>query len=80
VARRYADRAAEWAGSQAVSAGGTLHGYLAAAEAGAVAGTLRVPFARGESYDVWSRFAVEFQPAAGLILLDAARNPASRRK
>jgi hypothetical protein len=32
--RRYADQAAEWAASQAVSAGGTLQGYLSAAGAG----------------------------------------------
>jgi len=34
LVRRYADRAAEWAASQAVSAGGTLQGYLSAAGAG----------------------------------------------
>src|ERR1700730_9153626 len=33
--RRYADKAAEWAASQAVSAGGTLQGYLSSAGAGA---------------------------------------------
>jgi hypothetical protein len=32
--RRYADKAAEWAASQAVSAGGTLQGYLSSAGAG----------------------------------------------
>ena len=35
VVRRYADKAAEWAASQAVSSGGTLQGYLAAPGAGA---------------------------------------------
>jgi hypothetical protein len=35
LVRRYADRAAEWAAAQAVSAGGTLQGYLSAAGAGA---------------------------------------------
>src|SRR5215831_16136788 len=34
LARRSADKAAEWAASQAVAAGGTLHGYLSAAGAG----------------------------------------------
>jgi hypothetical protein len=33
--RRYAEKAAEWAASQALSAGGTLQGYLSAAGAGA---------------------------------------------
>src|SRR5207237_3675836 len=35
LVRRYADKAAEWAASQAVSAGGTLQGYTSAAGAGA---------------------------------------------
>jgi hypothetical protein len=35
LVRRRADQAAEWAASQAVSAGGTLQGYLSAAGAGA---------------------------------------------
>jgi hypothetical protein len=35
LVRRHADQAAEWAASQAVSAGGTLRGYLSAAGAGA---------------------------------------------
>src|SRR5260370_41995191 len=35
LVRRYADKAAEWAAAQALSAGGTLQGYLAAAKAGA---------------------------------------------
>jgi hypothetical protein len=34
LVRRYADKAAEWAASQAVSAGGTLQGYTSAAGAG----------------------------------------------
>src|SRR5438445_2368951 len=34
LVRRHADKAAEWAASQAVSAGGTLQGYTAAAGAG----------------------------------------------
>lgn len=33
--RRYAEKAAEWAASQAVAAGGTLHGYISAPGAGA---------------------------------------------
>ena len=33
--RRHADKAAEWAASQAVSAGGALQGYTSAAGAGA---------------------------------------------
>jgi hypothetical protein len=35
LVRRYADKAAEWAASQAVAAGGTLQGYTSAAGAGA---------------------------------------------
>ena len=35
LVRRYADKAAEWADSQAVAAGGTLQGYTSAAGAGA---------------------------------------------
>jgi hypothetical protein len=35
IIKRYADKAAEWAASQALSAGGTLQGYLSAAGAGA---------------------------------------------
>jgi hypothetical protein len=35
LVRRYADRAAAWAASQAVSAGGTLQGYTSARGAGA---------------------------------------------
>jgi hypothetical protein len=35
VVRRYAEKAAEWAASQAVSAGGTLQGYTSALGAGA---------------------------------------------
>ena len=35
LVRRYADQAAEWAASQAVSAGGTLQGYTSVAGAGA---------------------------------------------
>jgi len=34
VLRRSVDKAAEWAASQAVAAGGTLQGYLTAAKAG----------------------------------------------
>ena len=34
LVRRSADRAAEWAASQAISAGGTLQGYTSAAGAG----------------------------------------------
>jgi len=34
LVRRHADKAAEWAASQAVSAGGTLQGYLSVAGAG----------------------------------------------
>jgi hypothetical protein len=35
LVRRHADQAAQWAVSQAVSAGGTLQGYLSVAGAGA---------------------------------------------
>jgi hypothetical protein len=35
LVRRYADKAAQWAASQAVSAGGTLQGYISATGAGA---------------------------------------------
>jgi hypothetical protein len=35
LVRRHADKAAEWAASQAVSAGGTLQGYTSAPGAGA---------------------------------------------
>jgi hypothetical protein len=35
LVRRHADQAAAWAASQAVSAGGSLHGYMSAAGAGA---------------------------------------------
>jgi hypothetical protein len=35
LVKRYADKAAEWAASQAVSAGATLHGYTSSAGAGA---------------------------------------------
>jgi hypothetical protein len=35
VVRRSADQAAQWAASQAISAGGTLQGYTSAAGAGA---------------------------------------------
>jgi hypothetical protein len=35
LVRRYADQAAEWSASQAVSAGGTLQGYTSVAGAGA---------------------------------------------
>src|SRR5437660_9948440 len=34
LVRRYVDKAAEWAASQAVSVGGTLQGYLSSAGAG----------------------------------------------
>jgi hypothetical protein len=34
LVRRYADKAAEWAASQAVAAGGTLQGYTSSAGAG----------------------------------------------
>jgi len=35
MVRRYVDKAAEWAAGQAISAGGTLQGYISAAGAGA---------------------------------------------
>jgi hypothetical protein len=35
LVRRYADKAAEWAASQAVAAGGTLQGYTSSPGAGA---------------------------------------------
>lgn len=35
LVRRYVDKAAEWAGSQAVAAGGTLQGYTSTPGAGA---------------------------------------------
>jgi hypothetical protein len=35
LVRRYAEKAAQWAASQAVSAGGTLQGYTSVAGAGA---------------------------------------------
>ena len=35
VVRRYTDKAAEWAASQAVAAGGTLQGYTSSSGAGA---------------------------------------------
>jgi len=34
VLKRHAEKAAEWAASQAVAAGGTLQGYVGAAKAG----------------------------------------------
>ena len=35
LVRRYVDKAAEWAASQAVAVGGTLQGYITLAQAGA---------------------------------------------